>query len=175
MSDKDKWHRDIYDAIDAIASGDSPKSNILISEAYVTEVRTTDKRVRVSLLPDDIDMGWIRLYMQGINNNWSFGMLPTVGNTVVVLFPRGQRDSAICLAGGVAEGEDRGSPMLNSLELDIHDANGNKITMNSNGIQINCNRLVYNNGLKPVARVGDKVATPFGPMLIIEGNNDFLA
>lgn len=175
MSSKYQWQRDIYNAIDEAASGESSKSSILISEAYVTEVRSSDKRVRVSLLPDDQDIGWIRLYMPGIDGNWSFGLLPTVGNSVLVLFPRGQRDSAICLAGGVAEGDDKGSTLSNILDLHIHDSRGNKITMTSAGISIECDTLVYNNGIKPVARVGDKVASPFGPLLIVEGNNNFLA
>lgn len=175
MSDAQQGLRSIYNAIDAAASGDSKKSSLLIAEAYVTEVRKRDKKVKLSLLPDDEDIGWVRLYMQGLNDNWSFGILPSVGNTVVVLFPRGQKDSGICLSGGMSEGSELGSELASELDLHIHDSRGNKITMTANGITINCTNLTVNNGIKGVARVGDLVTGPFGPMPIQTGSTNFLA
>lgn len=175
MSDSQQTLRQIYNSIDAAASGDSSKSRILISEAYITEVRKRDKKVRVSLLPDDQDIGWVRLYMQGLNNNWSFGVLPSVGNTCLILFPRGQMDSGICLSGGMSEGDELGSDIQSELDLHIHDSRGNKITMTGSGISVECDTLVVNGGIKGVARVGDLVTGPFGPMPIQTGSSNFLA
>ena len=172
MSDKQQGLRNIYGAIDKAGSSDS---QIHISEAEVMEVRKSDKKVRLTLLPDERDIGWVRLYMVGLNDNWSTGLLPTVGNTVVVLFPRGQMDTGICLSGGMSEGSELGSALESELDLTVHDSRGNKITLTATGITIECDMLTVNNGIKPVARIGDKVASPFGPLLIIEGNNNFLA
>ena len=172
MSDKQQSLRNIYGAIDKAGSSDS---QIHISEAEVMEVRKSDKKVRLTLMPDERDIGWVRLYMVGLNDNWSTGLLPTVGNTVVVLFPRGQMDTGICLSGGMSEGSELGSTLESELDLTIHDSRGNKITLTGTGINIECDMLTVQGGIKGVARVGDLVTSPYGPLPIQTGSTTFLA
>lgn len=173
--DRDQGLRSLYNEIDKAASGESKKSSLLIAEAYVTEVRKRDKKVKLSLLPDDEDIGWVRLYMHGFGINYSFGLMPEVNSTVLVLFPRGQRDSGICLSGGMSEGNEYGTDIASELDLHIQDSRGNKIVMTGVGISIECDTLVHNGGIKGVARVGDLVTSPFGPMPIQTGSTEFFA
>jgi hypothetical protein len=132
MSDKLKGLRDIYDSIDASAS-----KVVHISEAYVEEVRRKDKKVKLTLLPDLVDIGWVRLYMVGFGPNFHSGALPDVDSTVLVLFPRGQQESGICLAGGISgESGENGLNMSDDYEIVFQNKYGNCIKLLTNKVVI---------------------------------------
>ena len=132
MSDKLKGLRDIYDAID-----EAPNKVIHISEAYVEEVRKRDKKVKLILLPDLVQIGWVRLYMINFGTNYHSGALPEVDSTVLVLFPRGQKENGICLAGGVSgENGELGLTINDDYEINFKNKYGNSIKLLSNKVII---------------------------------------
>lgn len=133
MSDKLKGLRDIYNSID-----EAPNKVIHISEAYVEEIRKKDKKVKLVLLPDLVEIGWVRLYMINFGQNYHSGVLPEVDSTVLVLFPRGQKEQGICLAGGVSgENGENGITMSDDYEINFQNKYGNSIKLLSNKIVIN--------------------------------------
>jgi hypothetical protein len=133
MSDKLKGLRDIYDAI-----GEAGNSTIHISEAYVEAVRKKDKKVKLTLLPDLADIGWVRLYMLGFGPNFHSGALPDVDSTVLVLFPRGQQEQGICLAGGISgENGENGLAMSDDYEIVFQNKYGNAVKLLTNKVVIN--------------------------------------
>ena len=133
MSDKLKGLRDIYDSID-----ESNSKALNIAEAYVEEVRKKDKKVRLTLLPDLVDIGWVRLYMLNFGPNYHSGALPEVDSTVLVLFPRGQKENGICLAGVVSgENGENGSDMADDYEINFVNRYGNSVRLLSNKVVIN--------------------------------------
>lgn len=146
MSDRYKVLRDIYGAID-----ESSNKVTHIAEALVKKVRKKDKRVLLNLLPDMEEIGWVRLYMLNSNNNYSSGQLPEIDTTVVVLFPRGDMDNAICLSGGYCEANELGFPLEADHDLVLSDKYGNKFVMAENKITLQQNtssgsKIVIDNG-----------------------------
>lgn len=131
MSDQNKFLRDIYETINT-----SKNQVTHIAEALVKKVRKKDKRVLLHLLPDMEDIGWVRLYMLNSNNNYSSGQLPEVNTAVLVVFPRGDRKSAICLSGGYCEGGELGFPLEADYDLVLSDKYGNKLVMQENKITL---------------------------------------
>jgi phage baseplate assembly protein gpV len=131
MSDRYKGLRDIYDAID-----ESSNKVTHIAEALVKKVRKKDKKVLLHLLPDMEEIGWVRLYMLNANNAYSSGQLPEVDTTVLVLFPRGDTDNAICLSGGYCEANELGFPLEADYDLVLSDKYGNKFVMAENKITL---------------------------------------
>ena len=131
MSNRYKGLRDIYSAID-----ESSNKVTHIAEALVKKVRKKDKKVLLVLLPDMEEVGWIRLYMLNSNNSYSSGQLPEVDTTVLVLFPRGDRDNAICLSGGYCEANELGFPLEADYDLVLSDKYGNKFVMAENKITL---------------------------------------
>lgn len=131
MSDKNKAIRDIYQTIEASAN-----SVTHIAEALVKKVRKKDKKVLLQLLPDMEEIGWVRLYMLNSNNAYSSGQLPEVDTSVLVLFPRGDRQNAICLSGGYCEANELGFPLEADYDLVLSDKYGNKFVMAENKITL---------------------------------------
>lgn len=170
MGDKNKAIRDIYETIE-----ESSNSTVHICEALVTAVRKRDKRVKLTTLPDLEEIGWVRLYMIGLGASFHSGTIPPVDSTVLVVFPKGQRESAICLAGGMAEAGEIGAELVHEEDIMFADRFGNKIHMQSGKITIDGAQVVVNGGILPVARQTDTVASPFGNLPIVGGNSDFLA
>lgn len=131
MSERYKGIRDIYNAID-----DSSNKVTHIAEALVKKVRKKDKKVLLHLLPDMEEIGWVRLYMLNSNNAYSSGQLPEVDTSVLVLFPRGDTDNAICLSGGYCEANELGFPLEADYDLVLSDKYGNKFVMAENKITL---------------------------------------
>jgi hypothetical protein len=180
MSDKMQATRNIYKAID-----NSKNSVTHISEAHVDAVSRAKKKVKLTLLPDLEQLGWVRLYMLSANGSYSSGQLPEVDSTVLVVFPRGQRENGICIAGGIIEDGESGSTLNGDYDLMFEDKFGNKVHIRQDKIKIEHDTkievdaplIVLNGGTKAVARVGDTVLTPVGNGLIdpLSGNNTILA
>lgn len=170
MSDANQGTRRLLKHIDEKSS-----STVYIAEANVEAVRKRDKKVKLVMLPDLEEIGWVRVYMLNANGNYSSGILPEVDTTVLLLFPRGQRDMAVCLAGGLLEGSELGSDLDGDHDIKFADKYGNKISMQSGKIKIEGTIIEINGGTFPVARIGDTIASPFGPLLITSGNDTFLA
>lgn len=131
MSERYKGIRDIYNAIDQSANKVTH-----IAEALVKKVRKKDKKVLLHLLPDMEEIGWVRLYMLNSNNAYSSGQLPEVDTSVLVLFPRGDMDNAICLSGGYCEANELGFPLEADYDLVLSDKYGNKFVMAENKITL---------------------------------------
>jgi phage baseplate assembly protein gpV len=131
MSDKNKGIRDIYETIQS-----SQNSVTHIAEALVKKVRKKDKKVLLHLLPDMEEIGWVRLYMLNSNNAYSSGQLPEVDTSVLVLFPRGDKQNAICLSGGYCEAGELGFPLEADYDLVLSDKYGNKFVMAENKITL---------------------------------------
>lgn len=170
MSDNNEGLRQIYDHIDK-----SSNSVTHILECVVDEIRSSDKRVKLLSLPDLQDLGWVRTYFTNFGSDFHSGALPEVGSTVLALFPRGQRDNCICLAGGMQEATDAGTTITGDNDMVIADKNGNKIIMEAGKIKISGTVVEVQGGVLQVARVTDLVSTPFGPCPIQTGSNTFLA
>jgi phage baseplate assembly protein gpV len=131
MSDKLQGLRNIYNRIDEASNQVSH-----ICEAIVTKVRKKDKRVELTLLPDLEEIGWVRLYMLNANGNYSSGQLPEVDTTVLVVFPRGDQNNAICLSGGYCEAGELGYEPTGDYDVVFTDKYGNKVLMEETGITI---------------------------------------
>jgi phage baseplate assembly protein gpV len=187
MSDQLQGIRNIYRRIDQARNEVTH-----IAEAIVAQVRKKDKKVKLLLLPDLEDIGWTRLYMMNANNSYSSGQIPEIDTTVLVVFPRGDRSTAICLSGGYCQSEagENGFPLEGDHDVVFSDKYGNKIVLKQGKITIEGSEVVVKsskahidspsiilgpNGSRPIARVGDQVATPVGPGVIIEGNTGVLA
>lgn len=188
MSDKLQGIRNIYRRID-----ESRNEITHIAEAVVSKVRKKDKRVKLLLLPDLEEIGWTRLYMMNANGSYSSGQIPEIDTTVLVVFPRGDRNNAICLSGGYCQSEigENGFPLESDHDVVVSDKYGNKIVLKegkiniegasevivkANKVHVDAPSIVLgHDSVKPVARVGDMVATPVGPGYIVEGNSGVLA
>ena len=188
MSDHLQNIRNIYKRID-----ESKNEVIHIAEAVVAKARRKDKRVKLLLLPNLEETGWIRLYMMSANGSYSSGQIPEIDTTVLVVFPRGDRNNAICLSGGYCQSEigENGFPLESDHDVVISDKYGNKIVLKegkiniegaaevavkANKVHVDSPSIVLGqNSTKPVARIGDMVATPLGPGYIVEGNAGVLA
>ena len=177
MSDKNQGLRRLINHVDESAS-----STIHIAEATVTEVRKRDKKVKLTTLPEGEEIGWVRMLVLGGDGAWSTTILPPVGSTVVVLFPGGKKDMAVCLTGNLLEAGEVGSELASELDIIIADSRGNKISLLSGEIKIeatnvkvNATNVTINDGVLPVARQTDTVASPFGTLFITRGNTAFLA
>lgn len=170
MGDQNTVLRQIYDSID-----EASNAQLNIAECFVEKVRRSDKKVKLKMLPDLEDLGWVRVYMLGFGATFHSGTLPDVDSTVIVLFPRGQKHSAICLSGGMAEADETGGSLVGDGDILLSDRYGNKIHMQNGKIKIDGSQVIVNGGNLPVARQTDTIASPFGTLYITTGNNDFLA
>lgn len=141
MGDSVKFLRDIYETID-----ESSNSTIHICEALVTAVRKRDKRVKLTILPDLAEIGWVKLYMINANGNYSSGQIPEVDTTVLVLFPRGQRENAVVLAGGFLEAGETGSDLNNEYDVVFKNKWGNKIELRESKIIVHADTVEISEG-----------------------------
>lgn len=151
----------------------------------VSKVRKGDRKIRVKLLPELVETNWLRLYFFNAGDNYMTGVLPEVESEVVVMFLEGHPDGAFVLAGGFVQNGDNPASLENDYDLNIMDKNGNQIKMDADGITVSgqgdvkvnsTGNIILNGGDKPVARVGDEVATPVGPGKIVgPGNTKVLA
>jgi len=74
--------------------------------------------------------------MLNANGNYSSGQLPEVDTTVLVVFPRGDQNNAICLSGGYCEADELGYEPTGDHDLVFTDKYGNKVLMEETGITI---------------------------------------
>lgn len=180
MSDKQQGLRNIYKNID-----EAKNATTHIAECFVTAVNRSKKKVKLTMLPDLQEIGWVRLYMTAANGSYSSGQLPEIDSTVLVVFPRGQRGNGICIAGGIIEDGESGSTLNGDHDYMIEDKFGNKIHIrqdkirieHSTKVEVNAPMIVLNDGVLPIARVTDIVQTPIGPGFIdpTGGNTTILA
>jgi phage baseplate assembly protein gpV len=179
MSDKIQGLRNIYNRIDQ-AANQVPH----ICEALVTKVRKKDKRVELTLLPDLEEIGWVRLYMLNANGNYSSGQLPEVDTTVLVVFPRGDQNNAICLSGGYCEAGEPGYEPTGDYDLVFTDKYGNKVLMEETGITIedkSGNKIITTSSKitieakQQVEVKGDTRITVDAPQIVLNGGSSPVA
>ena len=179
MSDQYEFQRRIKEEMVKIATRQR-----WIAVGVVKKVRKKDKKVVVRLQPDDVDTNWLRVYFTNANGSYHTGQLPEVGSEVVLLFLGANPSTAIVLAGGMLSQGENGLDLPEDYAFVVSDKFGNKILMTNEGIEISTNKDVninatgnvkINNGVLPVARQTDTVASPFGPLVITQvGQTKFL-
>lgn len=179
-----------------------------IATGIVKEVRPSDRKIRVAILPDLNLTNWVRVYYLNAGENYMSGPLPEKDSEVVCFFLGGSQNAAFVLAGGFVHNDDTPPELESDYAFPIYDKYGNSVVLSSGGITITSSKdisinvegntnikttgntvvestgtcdvkgstIKLNGGTKPVARVGDEVATPTGIGKIIgPGNTSVLA
>ena len=149
----------------------------------VKKVRKADRKIVATMMPDEVDTGWLRTYFPAANGNHLIGMLPEIGSTVLVLFIGADKNNGIVLSGGFIEAGDVPPTITGDHDVVIADPYGGIITMSAAKIsmyhpvkvEVDAPLLVLNGGTQPIARAGDPVGTPSGPGTITSGNTSILA
>jgi hypothetical protein len=107
-----------------------------ISTGIVEEVRKSDRKVRVAILPDKNQSNWADVYMLNAGNGYTSGVLPEVGTEVLVMFPSADRNNAIVMQGGLPQPGDAQSDVDGDHDWIIQDKSGNKIILTEGKIKI---------------------------------------
>lgn len=175
---------DQYETIRRLGEMVDQKINksIWVATAIVEEVNRNNKKIRVKILPDERESGWIRLYALNAGDNYFSGVLPEIGAEVILLFIGGNPNSAIALCGNLKQDEEDAPAGVSDNDIFIMHKDGHMISITSTEIKIegsvpvklNAPQFIFNNGTKPAAALGDDVMTPVGPGKIIGGNTSFL-
>lgn len=108
-----------------------------IATGIVSEIRTSDKKIRVKILPEMEETNWLKVYYFNAGDGYSTGPIPEKDSEVVLLFPQAHPDNAFILAGNFICDDDKQDPLKDDYEFPIYDKYGNKITLNKSGITIN--------------------------------------
>lgn len=151
-------------------------AKIWVADAFVSQYRKSDRKVKVKLSVGDQETDWLRTMALGTGENFIHCGFES-GQDVVVVFFGSLTDGVVI--GGFADGS-----AVNDLDITLSHKSGANITLSDNKIiveasnvevnasnaSINANSVSLAGGGFGVARIGDKVATAFGPAPIVSGS-----
>jgi uncharacterized protein involved in type VI secretion and phage assembly len=143
----------------------------------VTEVRTEDRRVRVKILPEELETNWIKILWPLAGQDYGIYVLPEVGTEVGLLFQGAEPDYAI-MVGCSNDDDDEHPAANNEFDLIIKPKQGGFIKINNDGIEINSGQKVVVNcddvWLGEETNLNDAVLT-FSKFVQAKYNPDMLA
>jgi hypothetical protein len=164
-------------------SRDYAESKIWAADAYVTQYRKSDRKAKVKLTVNSQETDWLRTMALGSGESFAHVGFEENQDVVVMFF--GSLSDGVVL-GGFADGAAQ-----NDLDIVFSRKTGEvitmeqgKITIDAPTVQINATtanidagtvNLAGGNLLQGVARVGDMVATAFGPAPITSGSSKVFA
>lgn len=167
MSDKYEYTRRLVEAMDR-----KVQAQRWIATAVVDEVRKKDRKVKVSILPDLVKTGWLRMYSLNAGDNYMSGVLPEKGSEVMLLFLGANPNSAVVLMGGILQPGDTADELAGDHDWIIGDKYGNRIIMQDGKVIIESENIELGKGATEQLLKGNAfqtffnqhtVATPFGP------------
>jgi hypothetical protein len=172
MSQSREWVRTILDK-----TRSELDSRIFVAEGYVSQTRNSGaKKIKVKILPEEIETPWLPLLNLGSGSSFVQMGLQKDDEVFVIFF--GSYDNGFVLGGFNSDGD-------NITDLVVKHKSGASITISDNelnvrhsgtvnveGGTVNVDGTFVNlaGGGQGVARIGDTVATAFGPAPITSGS-----
>lgn len=123
---------------------DQVHGKVWFATAEVTEVRLSDRMVRVKILPENIETNWIRLLQPLAGEDYGIVVLPEVGSEVGVLFCGADFNYGYVI-GSIHFDDDTIPTNASTYGLVIKPKQGGFIKIDSNGIEINSDQKVVVN------------------------------
>ena len=141
MSDKYEPLRRIITTMD-----DKVQGQRWIATGIVNKVRKKDRRVQVTIMPENVETNWLRIYALNAGNNFISVVLPEVGSEVVLLFVGADPNSAIVLMGSLPQKGDEIPSVVGDYDWYISDKHGNKIILQNGKIIIDGDAIELGEG-----------------------------
>ena len=126
------------------AIGSTVNDKVWFATAEITDVRLSDRMVRVSILPEGIETKWIRMLQPLAGQDYGISVLPEVGTEVGVLFV-GANPNYGYVIGSLHDDDDTIPDNASTWGLVIKPKTGGFIKIDSEGIEINSDQKVVVN------------------------------